>query len=202
MKLATIVEIFVAVAFSFWLQTLHRRIDAFVERVFFARRYRAHAALEQIIDALPHTSSLASIDEMLVRDVAGLLDLASAALFRREADEFVRTTSAGGSHLPERLGADHPLVLYARSSGRLVHAESMPRASDAQDVARVVPLVSAQRVYGVAMYGEHISGEPIDGQEDRLLARLGQAAAGAYEHHALLAAETELARRRQDNVSA
>ncbi len=94
-KLASAVEISVAVAFSFWLQTLHRRIDRFVERVFFARRHRAHAALERIVAALAFVERLETIETMLVTDVPAQLDLYCAAMYRHENRRFVKTASAG-----------------------------------------------------------------------------------------------------------
>lgn len=41
------------------------------------------------------------------------------------------------------------------------------------------------------LYGEHLSGEPVDAEERRLLQRLAQAAASAYEH-LLLEREREI----------
>ncbi|HEY5257866.1 MAG TPA: hypothetical protein VIJ12_05740 [Candidatus Baltobacteraceae bacterium] len=196
-KLATVIELALAVGFSFWLQALHRRIDRFVDRTFFANRHRAHAALEKMVAALPLVERIETIDTMLVNDVREQLELTFAALYQHDGEKFARTAGAGFEGLPQLLDADDPLVLYARTSRRLVALDGVPHSripisSKDASPAFAVPVMGATRTWAIVLYGEHRGGEPLDAEEERLLMRLAQAAAHAYEHLLLQEREREI----------
>jgi hypothetical protein len=69
--------------------------------------------------------------------------------------------------------------------------------------ACALALVAGDCTYAILLYGEHFSGEPVDAEEGRLLQRLAQAAASAYEHLLLLEREREIEKlRSQLNLEA
>jgi len=200
-RLATFLEVGLAVAFSFWLRGLHRRIDRFVERVFFASRHRALERVRHITRALPFTERIETIETMLCDETAAALQLASAALFRTEKDAYIRTASRDWENAAERLDPDDPLILFARSSNAGVHLEDVPHShapvpkGDAKP-AFGLPITVGRRVIAVVLYGNHVNGEPIDGEEEGLLNALAHASATAYEHLHALEREREIAQLR------
>lgn len=196
--LASIIVVATAVLFSFWLQSLHRKIDRFVERVFFRSRHRAHATLEQMILALPFVEGIGTLETMLVHDVPALLRFHCAAAYFLAETGFTLRASNGCNALPPMLPPDDPLALYARASRTLVSLQDVPvsRLSlpvDDTAPAFAVPIVGGNQVYAIILYGEHRSGEAMDAEEARLLLRLAHAAANAYEHLLLLEREKEIA---------
>lgn len=201
-RLAGFVEVAAAVAFSFWLQSLHRKIERFVERWFFATRHQAHAAIEKIISALPFVEHIETIETILGRDVSELLGFRSAAVYGKHADGFAVRSSAGCKGLPPLLDADDPLILYPRSSQSVVSLRNVVATRTllpAEDSvpAYALPIIGGVHTYAIALYGEHRSGEPMDAEEERLLMRLAHAAANAYEHLLLCEKEREIAVLRQ-----
>jgi hypothetical protein len=200
-RLATFLEVGLAVAFSFWLRGLHRRIDRFVERVFFASRHRALERVRHITRALPFTEKIETIETMLCDEIAGALQLASAALFRAEEGAFVLTAARDWEGGAKRLDPDDPLILFARSSHGGIHFDDVPRthvavpAGDGRP-AFGLPVTVGRRVIAVVLYGNHVNGEPIDSEEEDLLNAAAHASATAYEHLHALEREREIAQLR------
>ena len=197
-RLANTLVIAIAVGFSFWLQSLHRRIDRFVERVMFARRHRAHRAIEQMIAALPFVERTETLRTLLVDDVREQLDFRSAALYANTGQCFELRASAGCDGLPHRLDADDPLLLYPRSQRLLVSLREMPTsrpsiAAGDTAPAYALPIVGGNNTYAVVLYGEHRSGETIDAEEEKLLLRLAHGTANTYEHLLLMQRDREIA---------
>ncbi len=196
-RLATFVEVGLAVAFSFWLRGLHRRIDRFVERVFFASRHRALERIRHITRALPFTERIETIETMLCDETAAALQLTSAALFRADEGAYVRTCARDWDDAADHLDPDDPLILFARSSPAGVFLEDVPRShasipkGDAKP-AFGLPITVGRRVIAVVLYGNHVNGEPIDGEEEELLNALAHASATAYEHLHALEREREI----------
>lgn len=197
-RLATVLEVAVAVAFSFWLRGLHRSIDRFVERLFFASRHRAFERVRHITRALPFAERIDTIEAMLSEEIAAALQLTSAAVFRAEEGTFVRAASRDWNGAAERLDPDDPLMLFARSSGAGVHLDDVPRSRAAAPPGDArpafgLPITVGRRVIAVVLYGNHVNGEPIDAEEEALLNGLAHASATAYEHLHALERERELA---------
>lgn len=186
-RLATVFEVAITIAFSFWLSTLHKRIDRFAERVFFASRHRAFERIHHMARALPFTESFLTVERMITNEAAQTLQLSSGALFRLADGVYSRTASVGWEGAAERLDADDPLVLFARSERRGVQLSIAP-PSDARvphGNARPIfalPVFAGRNTIAVVLYGGHRDGEAIDAEEEQLLNALGHAAATAYEH--------------------
>lgn len=197
-KLASALLVAIAVGFSFWLQTLHRRIDRLVDRVMFARRHRAHQAIEKMIHALPFVERVETLRTMLVDDVREQLQFVSAALYAKTARGFELRAWAGCDGLPHELDADDPLVLYPRSQRLLVSLHDLPTACPAVPEgdtapAYALPIIGGNTAYAVVLYGEHGSGEPLDAEEEKLLLRLAHGTANTYEHLLLIQRDQEIA---------
>jgi hypothetical protein len=190
-RLATVFEIGIAIAFSFWLRSLHKRIDRFAERIFFASRHRAFQRMHHIVQALPFTEKIATIESLLTEETASAMGFSSAALFRADDGHYVRTAETGWRDETQTLDADDPIVLFARSAHRGVALSEAPQSkallpSSALKPVFALPIVVGRRVIAVVLYGGHLDGEAIDAEEEQLLTGLAHAAATAYEHlHAI-----------------
>ncbi len=186
-RLATVLEIIVAVLFGVWLNVLHKRIDRFVERVLFASRHRSFQRLRHVIHALPAARQRSSVENILTEEAASALHLASAALFLVAGDSFERVASFGWDQCVYHLSPDDPLVLFARSSHASVHlpdvsptaAAPLPGGDAKPGLA--VPILVGHLPAAIALYGSHTNGEPVDADEEQLLIELCHAASGALE---------------------
>lgn len=185
-RLATVLEIIVALLFGLWLNVLHKRIDRLVERVLFASRHRSFQRIRHVIQALPAARHQQSVELILTAEAAAALHLASAALFVTHNDGFQCAQSTGWESRPKYIEPDDPLVLFARSSHKTVHLDEVPPsplplpAGDAKP-GLAIPILLDHVPVAVALYGHHLNGEHIDPEEEELLAELCRAAAGALE---------------------
>jgi len=185
-RLATVLEIVVAVLFGVWLNVLHKRIDRLVERVLFASRHRSFQRIRHVIHALPAARHEQSVQSLLTSEAAAAMHLASAALFVARGDAFKCVAAIGWEARPKRVEADDPLVFFARSSHRAVHLEEVaptPTPVPAGDAGPVlaIPILLDHAPVAVAVYGNHTNGEHIDPDEEQLLTELAAAGAGALE---------------------
>jgi hypothetical protein len=186
-RLATVFEIAIAIGFSFWLRTLHKRIDRFAERVFFASRHRAFVRMRHLTHALPQAERVATIEDLLTAETAQEMRFSSAALFRLADGGYVRVAAVGWYDAAESLDADDPLLLLARSTHRGTYLSEAPRSKallpgGAEKPVFALPIVGNHHVLALVLYGGHRDGEAIDAEEEQLLADLAHAAATAYEH--------------------
>lgn len=190
-RLATVFEIGIAIGFSFWLRSLHKRIDRFAERIFFASRHRAFQRMHHIVHALPFTEKIATIESLLTEETASAMGFSSAALFRADDGQYVRTAATGWGDGTQSLDADDPIVLFARSAHRGVMLGEAPQSkaivpNGESKPVYALPVVVGRRVIAVVLYGAHRDGEAIDDEEEALLTGLAHSAATAYEHlHAI-----------------
>jgi hypothetical protein len=195
-RLATVFEVAIAVGFSFWLRAIHKRIDRFAERVFFASRHRAFVRMHHITQALPFTEKVATIESLLTEETARAMRFSSAALFRAENGSYTRTASIGWHDEAAGLDADDSIVLFSRSAHQLVNLSEAPESKanlprGHEKPVYALPVVVGRRVIAVVLYGAHQDGEAIDAEEEHLLTGAAHAAATAYEHLHAVERETE-----------
>lgn len=203
LQIAVLLEACVALALGIWLNALHSRIDRFVDQTLFRRRHAAEARLERAARALVHSESAAFVDEVLVIEPCEALSLASAAVFRRDAGTaFMRVYANGWKtfHMRQLPGNDTLTVTLRAELDAVDLLEMRWDRRDAPEGAAqpifAVPLVARHELLGAVLFGGHTGGEAIDPDEQRVLVRLAQAAAVAYEHvrSQVLAAEIDALR--------
>ncbi|HZZ65574.1 MAG TPA: hypothetical protein VFE17_08760, partial [Candidatus Baltobacteraceae bacterium] len=185
-RLATFAEFAVAVFFGIWLSTLHKRIDAFVERIVFASRHHAFQRLHHAIHALSSIELSSTATEIMCGEAAGALNLASAAVFVSRGDCYERVAERGWEGATETLERDDPLVLFTRARHRTVRLtdvapsqSALPQGDARPEIA--VPIIQHGNIAAVALYGRHVSGEHLDADEETLLGELVHAAASALD---------------------
>jgi hypothetical protein len=185
---AIVLEIGAAIGIGLSLDAFHKKLDAFIDQVLFRRRHLAERRLNDAARALPYATAAQTVDDALVEEASEALELASAAVFRRDGDLYRRLRARGwqDGELAE-LGADDRLVLRLRSDLEPLDPEEIGwRAAGVPGSTRApiyaVPIVAEHRLDAIALYGGHTGGEGLDPDEQRCLRKLAQAAAVAYEH--------------------
>ncbi len=206
LQIALLLEALAALAFGIWLNALHNRIEAFVDRTLFHARHKAEARLLRTAKTLAYADSEIFVDEALVIEACGALDLASAALFRNRDGSFARVLDEGWSvSNAAALPTDDHLVVNLRAELEPIDLLTVrwPQANVPAALAQpilAIPLVVRHDLIGLVLYGGHKTGEAIDPDEQKTLANLARAAASAYEHIRAKALLTESTTLRAENA--
>ncbi len=197
-KLGLFADIGAALVIGITLDRLHHRIDLFTENIFFRQRRRAEEALNRVAAALPHASSESTVDTALAQEPSNWLNLASAAVFRRnQGHRYVRCAA---KNWPENacgeLTNDDQLVLQLEALQTPLRVDEVrwqrtDVPAGAGRPALALPILVRRRLSGFVLYGVHPAGEAIDPDEAKLLEGLMNAASAAYDH-----IEAETLRRR------
>ncbi len=204
---ALVAEIAVAIGVGFWLNGLHARVDRFVDSVLFRRRHAAEHRLARLARGLPHATSVEMIDRSLVAEPFDALDLASAALFRRDA--------AGSYHrvaghewqdgTATELATDDPLILHLQAERGAIRLSELHWArhdapGNAARPSLALPIVVRHELNAIALFGGHRGGEDFDPDELSWLNSLAVAAGAAYDHLEADALRQELERVTRENA--
>jgi hypothetical protein len=202
-RLALTFEIAFAIALSFWMSGIEKRLGSLVDGIFFRNRREALARLALDARAVAHATLGATVDRYVVSEAAACLSLSSAALFRRDGDGgFRRVLAFGWPDAPQPpVSHDAPLVLALEADWnplRLVHTgwqlDGAPGGERSPVLA--IPIIAQRSLAGFVLYGPHDSGAEIDPDEVKGLAHLCRAAQVTYESLRAQELESELARLR------
>ncbi|HKW44789.1 MAG TPA: hypothetical protein VJN22_03970, partial [Candidatus Eremiobacteraceae bacterium] len=183
------IQVVASIGFAFWLTAIHNRINVFVDKLLFKRRYEAERQLARIARALPHAQSPETVDRMLVDEPVAALDLASAALFRTDdGGRAVLTRHLGWPETcPSALEADDSLVLQLTADQTPLnlrevrwHRVDLPTATARPLLA--LPVTLRRRLAAFVLYSGHVGGEALDPTEQRIVSALAVGASAAYDH--------------------
>ncbi len=154
-------DIALALVLGFSFNTMHRHVDAFVDRFLFRKRHLAEEYLRRLAESMVHARSEAQVRTMLTNEPIRALELSSG-----------RMVPCGGSdEQMEMLGS------YVETHGSM-------RLSDRQwnlDAALAVPVFSHGALSEIALYGVHANGTDLDAEEVRLLEHLASSAGAAFD---------------------
>jgi hypothetical protein len=188
LRITVILEAAAALAFGIALNTLHSRVERFVDKFIFRRRHLAEQRLHRTAHALMHSESDRFIDEALVVEAMDAMELASAALFRRTGDGYARVLSEGWTgEYPDRLAPDDHLVVHLTAELQPVSLSEIrwPNVALPQGYAHpllAIPIGVRHELVGFVLYAGHRGGEAIDPDERQALVAVSDAAGPAYEH--------------------
>jgi hypothetical protein len=197
-RVASVVNLGIAIGFGFGLNGMHRRVDDLVDRVIFRKRHLAESRLERVGAGIAHAASDDAVSTALVDEPAHAFDLTSAAVFRRRDDGcFSRAASFGWPDgAAASLPSDDRIVLHMQGERGPMRLDDiirrqadLPQGANAPIVA--FPLIVRHQLEGLVLFGPHVTGEDIDPDETRTLARLTASAAAAYDHIAAEAARRQ-----------
>lgn len=189
-RLGVVAEMGVAVAGAFWFNGLHKRVNSFIDAIFFRQRHKAERQLARDAAALPFSTTTEAVAHALVAEPVRALSLASAALFRRgQAGSYVRETSEGWSEIDiSKLDRedDHLMALLQAENGPISlydhpwRTQGVP--SGPAHPVLALPIIVRRELAAIVFYGSHIHGESLDPDEIKAIAGLAPGAAAAYDH--------------------
>jgi len=189
-RLGTIAEMGFAVAGGFWFNGLHKRVDSFIDAIFFRQRHKAERQLARDAAALQFSTTTEAVAHVLVAEPVRALSLASAALFRRgQAGSYVRETSEGWSETDiSKLDRedDHLMALLQAENGPISlydhpwRTQGVPSGPTHPVLA--LPIIVRRELAAIVFYGSHVHGEGLDPDEIKAIASLAPGAAAAYDH--------------------
>ena len=187
-RLALAIEAIVTIGFGIALNWIHGRTERLIDRVVFRARHIAEKRIEYRIGALDFAPSVTLVDEALAIEAPRILDLRSAAVFRRLGAEepFARAAATGWSHRDATTIADDSLLVTTlRSLERAIVLDDVAIHDDrfpGGDVrpALAIPIVSQHELIGFALFGSRRDGALPDPEEMALLSRLCRAAGNGY----------------------
>ena len=187
-RLALAVEALVTIGFGLTLNWLHGRVEALVDRIVFRERHVAERRIEQRIAALPYATSETSVDLAMSTEAVKVLQLKSAAVFRRaDIDEPFRRVSDEGwpPDSVRQIDRDSLLVRSLLAEERTffladlaIDHEGLPHGDHRPILA--VPISAQHELLGFALYGAERDGASPDPQKIALLNRLAEASSTAY----------------------
>ncbi len=185
-RIATAIELAIAVAFGFFISLAQRRVDAIVERTFFRGRYEAERATRAVIEELAHFASRDQVDAAVVRACTEEMPFLSAAVFERNADgNYEIRRAAGFANLRSPIGSGESIIARLAGARTLVYlspADTFAEGAGDSDRAPVlaVPVWRFDSLDAFVLVGRHRNGESPDPAEERVIRDLAQAAGTAY----------------------
>jgi len=166
---------------------LHERLNEGCDRIFFRRLHLAERRLEEVRSELGEANTFDTIDTRLIEEPAKSLDLASAAVFRRDGAGIYRRHAQSFGWTSERDGAAFSGEELERKLGGKrspVRLDAIsPNVALPEGAAQPVlaaPLFGASGIAAVALYGAHRAGDDLTKEEYILLQDLSTAAGHAY----------------------
>ncbi|MFI5014673.1 MAG: GAF domain-containing protein [Hyphomicrobiales bacterium] len=165
------------------------------------RFHQASRHIEEVGVALLTAESPESIERMVVEAPFREFHLTSAAVFREADGVFHRMQPSPGwreSHRSEFAPESSATLQQLIATKKSIRFADLPREleaipSGAAFPALAVPIATADRLYAVAVYGPHETGDDIDPLEEEVLVELARQAARGYEHSEMMALRKEVA---------
>jgi GAF domain-containing protein len=192
------------------LNQLHEHVVHLADRALSRRYHRAQRCLEETSLTLQAARAPREVDRELVEGPTRGLDLASGAVFRRQAGAFRRQGGSAGwdaTMMTQLDGREEAAVLRAAMKGapiRLARGR-WRRAGLPRGVARRCLAVPVRGGSGeplaVALYGAHVTGSDLDADERAMLGALADRAGAAYERVEIETLRREVAELRAQLVA-
>ena len=101
-----LLELAVPLGLGAALSTVHRRIEAVVERFFFRRQYRAETALRRFAEECAFITQPENLFDLTVEQIARHAGAPRVALYERTPEAYIRIRQHGEPALPEQVATD------------------------------------------------------------------------------------------------
>ncbi len=181
-----LLQLLVPLSLGVTLNLIKKRLDGFVERLFFQRQYRAETALTRLVRECGFIENRDSLLDRTVDEIQEYLKPTGVALYERGESGYALMRQRGERRFPATIPNDDPAMVSLRAD--LVEADLDTLKSSLGKEGLAFPLA----VRGVLMGALVLSQRPAESyteNERALLSRLGQQVAAAL--HALRAREAE-----------
>jgi hypothetical protein len=192
------VYVLVVLVLKMVFEWLHERFNEACDRWLFHRLHLAEERLSNVADELPGVESLDAIDRRLIAEPVASLNLASAAVFRRDTQGTFRQYAEpigwrSGRDAAMPIG-DAPLAELAQRRAAISLPERREGAGPKTwEPVLAMPVMAAGGMAAIVLYGAHDTGDDLTGEERVLLSRLVATAGNAYDRvvNVLLRREVE-----------
>ncbi|MBV8489655.1 MAG: adenylate/guanylate cyclase domain-containing protein [Candidatus Eremiobacteraeota bacterium] len=163
-------------------------INRVVERVLFAREYRARSQAALLAAGLPYAPTTGAIAGTLTDGVCGALGLPSGAVYRRDdAGEYACETAFGWEETEALSAVDAQRLAMGlegtRSMVRVadVHLASSALPKGTREPVVAFPLFARQALIGYVLYSAHNNGVDLDPDDLKLLTDICGEASRGYD---------------------
>ncbi|MHB1897218.1 MAG: GAF domain-containing protein [Metallibacterium sp.] len=168
------------------LSTVHRRVDALVERFLFRRQYRAETALRRFAEECAFITQPENLFNLTIEQIARHVDTPRVALYERTAEAYVCVRQQGEPVLPEQVATDDLAFVGLRT--RNAELALQDKASALGTDGYAFPLMLRGNLLGALVVGQR-PGEHYAAEERELLFHVAHEVGAAL--FALRAQESE-----------
>lgn len=168
-RTSLLLELLVPLALGASLTTVHRRIDALVERLVFRRQYLQESELRRFAREAAFVSAPDSLLELTVTQMQRHIGAPWVSLYESTPHGYAQTSHSGDHALPALIDADDPAVIALRAHESEVDLHG--RASDLGPEGYSFPLQVRSQLLGFLVVGPR-PGEQYSGEERELFAHV------------------------------
>lgn len=187
-------SIFLAFLIALAFQPLRHYVQHHVDRFFFKSVYDYRVTLREAGNALAAARDQDILVQTLVNALVRTLQPSGVAVFLPgHGSTYVQIIRTGTlDHLPESVSETHPVLDYAMETDDVMLVEELIRQNEPHralglrlqqwDIFVLLPLIAGDRLCGIAMLGEKLSGDIYSIDDIGLLRILGKQAAIALDN--------------------
>ncbi len=173
------VDVGLALVLGFTFNSIHSRVDRFVDRVLFRVRHAAEEHMKTVIRGLPFAVSQNQVDRLLIEEPVRSFTLTGAELLASSEDSPFECRSAFGAPFPglSVIAREDSLPVYLQ--GERCALRLNKHGWDTHAIA--IPVFSHGDLIAIAIYGLHENGTDLDNEEIELFQELAVAGGNAYD---------------------
>lgn len=171
-----LLQLLVPLSLGVTLNLIKKRLDGFVERMFFQRQYRAETALTRLIRECGFIENRDTLLDRSVDEIMEYLRPTGVALYERNESGYVQLRQRGERRFPKTLSSDDPVMVSLRADTTEADLDKLASALGREGLA--FPLGVRGGLMGVLVLGQRPA-EQYTQSERALLARIGQQVAAA-----------------------
>lgn len=147
----------VAFAIHFSYGRLKKRVERFVDWMFFKGWAIREEGLQQFVAVAKHASDPDALSQLLVTALDRYTRGAGCAVFQRDANNVYLRATATLAGAPTQLGANDETVLAMRTDGKVFHIGD---ESPARPAVLALPMAHRGELFGFVLIGPTLDGEP------------------------------------------
>lgn len=181
-----LLQLLVPLSLGVTLNLIKKRLDGFVERLFFQRQYRAETVLSRFIRECAFIEDRDTLLDRTVGEILEYLKPTGVALYERSDSGYSQVRQRGDRQFPKSLAKDDAAMVSLRASLAEADLDTLGSALGREGLA--FPLAVRGTLLGALILGQRPA-EHYTQTERALLARIAQQVAAAL--HALRAREAE-----------